>query len=63
MFVRRFNYLSYILPPALTPSMLSYRDITWAYHSESQVLYFVSINSKLAVYHPVPHSDSGIGCH
>ncbi|KAI8603070.1 RAVE protein 1 C terminal-domain-containing protein [Dissophora ornata] len=36
--VRRFNYLSYILPPSQRPSMLSYRDITWAYHSESQDL-------------------------
>ncbi|KAK3842238.1 MAG: RAVE protein 1 C terminal-domain-containing protein [Linnemannia gamsii] len=36
--VRRFNYLSYILPPLQRPTMLSYRDITWAYHSESQDL-------------------------
>ncbi|KAI7828679.1 RAVE protein 1 C terminal-domain-containing protein [Gamsiella multidivaricata] len=36
--VRRFNYLSYILPPNQRPSMLSYRDITWGYHSESQDL-------------------------
>ncbi|KAF9213257.1 regulator of (H+)-ATPase in vacuolar membrane [Podila verticillata] len=38
MFVRRFNYLSYILPPSQRPTMLSYRDIVWAYHSESQDL-------------------------
>ncbi|KAI1317690.1 regulator of (H+)-ATPase in vacuolar membrane [Mortierella claussenii] len=38
IFVRRFNYLCYILPPSQRPSMLSYRDITWAYHSESQDL-------------------------
>lgn len=37
MFVRSFNYLSYILPPNQRPTMLSYRDIVWAYHSESQV--------------------------
>ncbi|KAG0315086.1 regulator of (H+)-ATPase in vacuolar membrane [Linnemannia gamsii] len=36
--VQRFNYLSYILPPLQRPTMLSYRDITWAYHSESQDL-------------------------
>ncbi|KAF9931631.1 regulator of (H+)-ATPase in vacuolar membrane [Linnemannia zychae] len=36
--VRLFNYLSYILPPPQRPTMLSYRDITWAYHSESQDL-------------------------
>ncbi|KAF9136164.1 regulator of (H+)-ATPase in vacuolar membrane [Mortierella sp. 14UC] len=36
--LRRFNYLSYILPPLQRPTMLSYRDITWAYHSESQDL-------------------------
>ncbi|KAG0001476.1 regulator of (H+)-ATPase in vacuolar membrane [Entomortierella chlamydospora] len=36
--MRRFNYLSYILPPSQRPTMLSYRDITWAYHSESQDL-------------------------
>ncbi|KAF9106062.1 hypothetical protein BGX29_010629 [Mortierella sp. GBA35] len=36
--VRRFNYLSYILSPAQRPTMLSFRDITWAYHSESQDL-------------------------
>ncbi|KAG0029994.1 regulator of (H+)-ATPase in vacuolar membrane [Podila clonocystis] len=38
MFVHRFNYLSYILPPNQRPTMLSYRDIAWAYHSESQDL-------------------------
>ncbi|KAF9336485.1 regulator of (H+)-ATPase in vacuolar membrane [Podila minutissima] len=38
MFVHRFNYLSYILPPTQRPTMLSYRDIVWAYHSESQDL-------------------------
>ncbi|KAG0254499.1 regulator of (H+)-ATPase in vacuolar membrane, partial [Actinomortierella ambigua] len=38
MFVRRFNYLSYILPPSQRPTMLSYRDIAWAYNSESQDL-------------------------
>ncbi|KAG0330063.1 regulator of (H+)-ATPase in vacuolar membrane [Dissophora globulifera] len=37
MAVRRFNYLSYILPPHQRPTMLSYRDVTWAYHSESQL--------------------------
>ncbi|KAF9550360.1 regulator of (H+)-ATPase in vacuolar membrane [Mortierella hygrophila] len=36
--VRRFNYLSYILPSPQRPTMLGYRDITWAYHSESQDL-------------------------
>ncbi|KAF9206869.1 regulator of (H+)-ATPase in vacuolar membrane [Haplosporangium sp. Z 27] len=36
--VRRFNYLSKILPPSQRPIMLSYRDITWAYHSDSQDL-------------------------
>ncbi|KAG0089757.1 regulator of (H+)-ATPase in vacuolar membrane, partial [Podila epicladia] len=38
MFVHRFNYLSYILPPIQRPTMLSYRDVVWAYHSESQDL-------------------------
>ncbi|KAF9963358.1 regulator of (H+)-ATPase in vacuolar membrane [Modicella reniformis] len=38
MSVRRFNYLTYILLPNQRPSMLSYRDITWGYHSESQDL-------------------------
>ncbi|KAG0202623.1 regulator of (H+)-ATPase in vacuolar membrane [Mortierella sp. GBA30] len=38
IFVRRFNYLYYILPPNQRPSTLSYSDITWAYHSESQDL-------------------------
>ncbi|KAG0244016.1 regulator of (H+)-ATPase in vacuolar membrane [Mortierella sp. GBA43] len=36
--VRRFNYLSYILPPSQRQQMISYRDIAWAYHSESQDL-------------------------
>ncbi|KAG0233631.1 regulator of (H+)-ATPase in vacuolar membrane [Actinomortierella wolfii] len=38
MFVRRFNHLNYLLPPSQRPLMLSYRDIAWAYHSESQDL-------------------------
>ncbi|KAF9420312.1 regulator of (H+)-ATPase in vacuolar membrane [Podila epigama] len=38
MFLRRFNYLSYILPPNQRPTMLNNRDIVWAYHSESQDL-------------------------
>ncbi|KAF9956234.1 regulator of (H+)-ATPase in vacuolar membrane [Mortierella alpina] len=38
IFVRQFNYFSYILPPNQRPTMLSYSDIVWAYHSESQDL-------------------------
>ncbi|KAF9354925.1 regulator of (H+)-ATPase in vacuolar membrane [Mortierella sp. AD094] len=47
--VRRFNYLSYILPPSQRPIMLSYRDITWAYHSESQDLLLDFCSSSLKV--------------
>ncbi|KAG0049588.1 regulator of (H+)-ATPase in vacuolar membrane [Gryganskiella cystojenkinii] len=49
MFVRRFNYLSYMLPPSLRPTMLSYRDITWAYHSESQDLLLDYCSNSLKV--------------
>ncbi|KAF9916958.1 regulator of (H+)-ATPase in vacuolar membrane [Lobosporangium transversale] len=38
IFVRRFNYLSYTLPPNQRLTMLNYRDIVWAFHSESQDL-------------------------
>ncbi|KAF9438201.1 regulator of (H+)-ATPase in vacuolar membrane [Entomortierella beljakovae] len=34
--VRRFNYYSHVLPPSQRPTMLNYRDINWAFHSESQ---------------------------
>ncbi|KAG0303627.1 regulator of (H+)-ATPase in vacuolar membrane [Dissophora globulifera] len=47
MAVRRFNYLSYILPPHQRPTMLSYRDVTWAYHSESQDLLLEFCSSSL----------------
>lgn len=47
MFVRRFNYLSYILPPSQRPTMLSYRDIVWAYHSESQVRDYLSMQEPI----------------
>lgn len=49
MFVRRFNYLSYILPPNQRPTMLSYRDIVWAYHSESQVRNHTSMQAHVLV--------------
>ncbi|KAG0265351.1 regulator of (H+)-ATPase in vacuolar membrane [Mortierella polycephala] len=54
IFVRRFNYLSYILPPSQRPSMLGYRDITWAYHSESQdlLLDFCTNSLKTAMTWP-----------
>ncbi|KAF9114391.1 regulator of (H+)-ATPase in vacuolar membrane [Mortierella sp. AM989] len=45
--VRRFNYLSHILPPGQRPSTLSYRDIAWAYHSESQDLLLDFCSSSL----------------
>ncbi|KAF9585501.1 regulator of (H+)-ATPase in vacuolar membrane [Lunasporangiospora selenospora] len=37
VFVRQLNYLSYVLPPNQRPTALEYRDIVWAYHSESQL--------------------------
>ncbi|KAF9560394.1 regulator of (H+)-ATPase in vacuolar membrane [Mortierella alpina] len=47
IFVRRFNYFSYILPPNQRPTMLSYSDIVWAYHSESQDLLLDFCSSSL----------------
>ncbi|KAF9966919.1 regulator of (H+)-ATPase in vacuolar membrane [Mortierella alpina] len=47
IFVRQFNYFSYILPPMQRPTMLSYSDIVWAYHSESQDLLLDFCSSSL----------------
>jgi len=38
LFMRRHNYLNRALPPTLRMTGLSYRDVVWALHSESQEL-------------------------
>ncbi|KAF9934084.1 regulator of (H+)-ATPase in vacuolar membrane [Mortierella alpina] len=56
IFVRQFNYFSYILPPNQRPTMLSYSDIAWAYHSESQDLLLDFCSNSLKA--PMKWSDA-----